>query len=125
MIHSMAAPSRPARWCPRCQTSHPGACPVAAASFRKQADERRGTAAQRGYGARWQKASKAFLAAHRICVEDERDGQLVASQVVDHIVPHKGDMKLFWDSRNWQALCKSCHDRKTAREDGGFGHARR
>jgi 5-methylcytosine-specific restriction protein A len=38
--------------------------------------------------------------------------------VVDHIVPHRGDKKLFWDSSNWQALCdgqtgRGCHDRKT------------
>ena len=31
-------------------------------------------------------------------------------------------MKLFWDSNNWQSMSKQCHDRKTATEDGGFGH---
>jgi 5-methylcytosine-specific restriction protein A len=41
---------------------------------------------------------------------------------VDHIVPHKGDMRLFWDPRNHQGLCERCHNSKTAREDGGFGH---
>jgi prophage lambdaSa04, HNH endonuclease family protein len=30
---------------------------------------------------------------------------------------------LFWDKTNWQAMSKRCHDRKTAREDGGFGNA--
>lgn len=30
--------------------------------------------------------------------------------VVDHIVPHRGDPVLFWDERNWQPLCKRCHD---------------
>jgi len=39
----------------------------------------------------------------------------------DHIIPHKGDMKLFWDSNNMQTLHWSCHSRKTERE-GGFGH---
>lgn len=34
-------------------------------------------------------------------------------------------MKLFWDSANWQAMNKECHDRKTASEDGGFGNAKR
>jgi 5-methylcytosine-specific restriction protein A len=29
-------------------------------------------------------------------------------------------MGLFWDSSNWQAMAKVCHDRKTARQDGGF-----
>jgi len=42
--------------------------------------------------------------------------------VVDHIIPHRGDLALFWDEKNnWQALCHRCHSRKTAREDGGFG----
>ncbi|WP_304879789.1 HNH endonuclease [uncultured Parasutterella sp.] len=32
---------------------------------------------------------------------------------------------MFWDESNWQALCKRCHDRKTAAEDGGFGNTNR
>ena len=32
------------------------------------------------------------------------------SNVVDHIVPHRGDQELFWDvANNWQALCRQCH----------------
>ena len=46
---------------------------------------------------------------------------MVAATLTDHIVPHKGDMKLFWDSANHQSLCHDCHSFKTAREDGGFG----
>lgn len=41
----------------------------------------------------------------------------MAATVVDHIIPHRGDQKLFWDRSNWQALCKSCHDSKTMTED--------
>ena len=44
---------------------------------------------------------------------------------VDHIEPHKGDDTLFWDQDNWQPLCKPCHSRKTATEDGGFGNPKR
>jgi 5-methylcytosine-specific restriction enzyme A len=47
---------------------------------------------------------------------------LVLSEVTDHKIPHKGDMILFWDHRNWQGLCKRCHDIKTASEDGGMGN---
>ena len=36
--------------------------------------------------------------------------------MVDHIIPHKGNLELFWDEDNLQALCKPCHDRKTAKE---------
>jgi 5-methylcytosine-specific restriction enzyme A len=85
--------------------------------------EVRKTAAQRGYGYRWQKASQAYLKAHPIAVDwfDEHNGRVFAAEVVDHIKPHKGDMKLFWDPSNWQGLTKADHDRKTALEDGGFG----
>jgi len=51
-------------------------------------------------------------------------GLVVVATIVDHIKPHRGDMVMFWDSSNWQPLCKPCHDRKTAREDGGYGNQR-
>lgn len=44
-------------------------------------------------------------------------GRLTQATVVDHIVPHRGDQKLFWDESNWQPLCKPCHDKKTWNED--------
>jgi 5-methylcytosine-specific restriction protein A len=90
---------------------------------RKLADEKRPSAAKRGYGRRWQAMSKAYLRAHPIAFDwfKEHNGRIFAAEVVDHIVPHRGDMKLFWDSSNWQGLTKRDHDRKTAMEDGGFG----
>ena len=42
-------------------------------------------------------------------------GRSVAASVVDHIVPHKGDHKLFWNPKNHQALCKHCHDKHKQR----------
>jgi len=62
------------------------------------------------YGHRWRKASKTFLMHRPLCIECSRLGRVTASQVVDHIVPHRGDIKLFWDTDNWQPLCKLCHD---------------
>lgn len=81
----------------------------------------RETAAQRGYDSRWQKARAGYLRSHPLCVHCERRGRVVAANEVDHVVPHKGDMVLFWDNTNWQSLCKPCHSLKTATEDGGFG----
>jgi 5-methylcytosine-specific restriction protein A len=49
---------------------------------------------------------------------------LVVATVVDHIQPHKGDYVKFWDVLNWQPLCRACHARKTAMEDGGYGNQR-
>lgn len=70
-----------------------------------------------GYTKRWQTASKSFLLHHPFCVRCRQQGRLTPATVVDHIIPHRGDQKLFWDESNWQALCKPCHDRKTWTED--------
>ena len=66
-----------------------------------------------------------YLRNHPLCRDHEQRGLVAAATVVDHIRPHQGDKALFWDSDNWQPLCKRCHDVKTAREDGGFGNAAR
>jgi len=72
-------------------------------------DERKSSAA-RGYGYKWQKAREDWLAKHVFCIECERLGRKRVGTVVDHKVPHRGDLKLFWDRKNWQTLCKPCHD---------------
>jgi len=79
----------------------------------------------RGYTRRWQNAARAFLREHPLCQCPECDEGRVrtrAATVVDHHIPHRGDRALFWDRSNWRALAKRCHDRKTAREDGGYGN---
>lgn len=98
-------------------------CEQHAKEKRKQVDSQRESSTKRGYGYRWQQTSKGFLRQHPLCqcpdcLEGEK--QLKAATVVDHIIPHRGDMTLFWDRNNWQAMAKDCHDRKTATEDGGF-----
>lgn len=75
-----------------------------------------------GYTYTWQKARAAFLREHPLCEQCLKEGRTTAASVVDHIVPHKGDMTIFWDRSNWQSLCDSCHSVKTAKEDGGFGN---
>lgn len=72
--------------------------------------EKRKSSTQRGYGSKWQKAREGFLRRHPLCKDHEKRGQVVQATVVDHIVPHRGDMAIFWDSSNWQSLCKQCHD---------------
>lgn len=84
-----------------------------------QPSERRGTAASRGYGHKWRKAREAYLKQHPLCVFCQQRGRLTPATVVDHIEPHRGDMKLFWRRSNWQSLCKPCHDRDKARIEAG------
>lgn len=72
-------------------------------------DERRGSASERGYGYRWQKTSKGWLRSHPLCVAAQANGLIVPADLVDHIIPHKGDMALFWDPNNWQSLSGDAH----------------
>jgi len=88
---------------------------------RKRHDERRGTASQRLYGAAWQRARNAWLDEHPLCVRCLEIDRTTTGSVVDHIIPHRGDYDLFWDRSNWQTLCETHHNQKTATEDGGFG----
>lgn len=113
---------------PKRQCNHPG-CPVLVDEGccekhtkvrAKQKEEGRKTAHQRGYTSKWRKARLGYLKSHPLCKHCEDRGIVEAATVVDHIVPHRGDKALFWDRSNWQPLCKPCHDRKTATEDGGF-----
>jgi len=95
--------------------------------FRKKShkrcyDKNRGSASSRGYDSKWRKASKSFLRKNPLCVECAREGTTTPATVVDHIIPHKGNTKIFWDKNNWQGLCKRHHDIKTVKEDGGFGN---
>lgn len=39
--------------------------------------------------------------------------------MVDHIIPHRGDMKLFWDRSNWQPMASSpCHNSRKQSIEG-------
>lgn len=77
------------------------------------------------YGHRWRKLRKAFLLKNPLCGKCTEEGLMVDATEVDHIKPHRGDDRLFWDESNWQGLCNSHHSRKTAAENGGFGNARK
>lgn len=89
--------------------------PTRAAVLRSAAKRVRPSSGERGYDARWRRARRLHLAEHPLCAECERQGITTAATVVDHIVPHRGDERLFWNTANWQSLCKTCHDAKTKR----------
>jgi len=72
------------------------------------------------YNYQWSKTRARFLKEHPLCKACKDEGAITPATEVDHIIPHKGSQTLFWDADNWQALCISCHSRKTMRE-GGFG----
>lgn len=79
--------------------------------------EDRPSTANRGYNAKWRTARIRYLKSHPLCVRCTEKNRLTPATVVDYINPHRGDPVLFWNQRNWQTLCKPCHDKKTMTED--------
>lgn len=107
--------------CPR-RAERGGYCAVHAPTHRKSKQQyeraRAQTPGRRLHASvAWRRATAAFLVG-KSCVDC---GQ--PATVTDHNVPHRGDEALFWDESNWRPRCKTCHDRKTASHDGGFGRA--
>ena len=47
----------------------------------------------------------------------QQQGRTTIATVVDHIKPHRGDRRLFWDSDNWQPLCAPHHSSTKQREE--------
>jgi len=117
-------PLRPCRYPGCAELAEESYCDKHRRCSKQEYDSRRGTASQRGYNYKWQMYSKGFLKRNPSCVECNREGKMKAATVVDHIIPHKGDMKLFWDVKNHQPLCKRHHDSKTAREDSNWSRGR-
>ena len=107
--------TRPAEYCAKCEAERGKAKPI------PKGNGRRLSSHQRGYDHKWRKARDAYLAdpKNALCVMCLKRGKVTAATVVDHIVPHKGNDRLFWDRDNWQSLCKRCHDSDKQKEERG------
>lgn len=83
------------------------ACGPLVRATRAEHDERRGSAAERGYDARWTRLRRMHLAAEPTC---RMCGK--AAALVDHITPIL-DGGAVLDEDNLQSLCVKCHAKKT------------
>lgn len=83
----------------------------------REYDKQRGSAASRGYDARWRRIRAMVLAEESLCRECAKQGRIVPARHVDHIDGNVNNMR----RENLQPLCASCHSRKTAKEDGRWG----
>ncbi len=68
----------------------------------------------------WRAVRAAFLRSHPLCAACAAVGGSVAARVVDHVVPLKDGGARF-AANNLQALCVSCHNRKSATERAARG----
>lgn len=81
----------------------------------KFADPHRGSRHARGYGTDWDKKRIRILRRDNgLCQPCLRAGRITAAKQVDHIVPKEEEGTD--DDQNLQAICKDCHDAKTAEE---------
>ncbi len=99
-----------------------GCCPA----HSREREQRRGSAYARGYDRRWATYRVWFLGRYPFCGDAppsarepndslcRAEGRVTLATVVDHIEPHRGDPVKFWDPDNHRAMCKTCHDIKTA-----------
>lgn len=102
-------PKRPCRY-PGCPNLSDGVyCEVHRHLYARE------NATSRGYDGTWRLARARYLKSNPLCVKCLAEGRFTPATVVDHIVPHRGDKELFWDVKNWQALCSRCHNEKTGR----------
>jgi 5-methylcytosine-specific restriction protein A len=65
----------------------------------------------------WRKLRAAQLRLEPLCRECGSVGITKAANVVDHIDGNSWNN----EQNNFASLCYSCHNSKTARQDGGFG----
>lgn len=110
--------------CPALVTGKGSQCPAHAKKRQRVSDARRRTnqTGPRLYDSqRWKRLRKLVLTRDPLCVECRKKNRVTAACHVDHIVSISDGGNPF-DLANLQALCASCHSRKTARQDGGYGN---
>jgi len=80
----------------------------------REKDCERGNSGARGYDRRWRKARAVWLLQNPLCAECEKRGNYVSATLVDHITPVQSAFDpLFYDTDNFQSLCRACHQQKT------------
>lgn len=113
----------------RCGARVPKGQGARCAECEKKYDRARGNFRERGYDSRWDALRKQHLSKNPLCVPCEQQWKITAANTVDHHVAWQtgiddaAKLQLKYDSTNLTAMCASCHGRKTALEDRGFGRA--
>ena len=96
---------------------HARTAPSADYQRRRRADALKGEGRQFYSMPAWRALRAAVLREQPRCIDCG-----ARSQVADHVIPRRECPELAMELRNLVARCKSCHDRRTARQGGGFGN---
>jgi 5-methylcytosine-specific restriction protein A len=80
----------------------------------KQKEKLRKSARERGYDSTWEKLRKIFLRENPLCQDCLDAGKLTPANEVHHIKKVKEHPELRLVKTNLRALCKACHNRRTA-----------
>lgn len=82
------------------------------------------TAYRRLYSlAKWKRRRLDQLTREPLCRWCEAAGLITPATIADHVVPHRGDLDLFWNGE-LQSMCAVCHDAgKSRQERGGYDSA--
>lgn len=58
----------------------------------------------------WRQLREAQLQRQPLCGRCNKRGLVEPANVVNHVIPHKGEENLFRDPANLESVCKHCHD---------------
>ena len=98
-------------------------CLAKAVKTHTPAQQERATAVFHHYewysSGRWRNLRLAQLAREPLCQRCLCFNMTKAGYHVDHVIPHRGNRKMFFDASNLQSLCQSCHSFKTVEEQRG------
>lgn len=75
--------------------------------------------------AAWRNLRLQKLANDPLCEKCAAEGRVKLANTVDHKIPRSDRPDLALDYENLRSNCHSCHSKKTAATDGGFGNPKR
>lgn len=64
----------------------------------------------------WRFLRAEHLRLEPLCRDCRTEGRATAATTVDHVRPHRGDERVFFDAGSLQSLCRRHHNQKTGRE---------
>lgn len=78
-------------------------------------ERERGGSTERGYNAAWQRFRAVYLKSHPLCCDCLEADRVTVATDIHHVLKLAQRPELKYEASNLRALCKACHDARTAR----------